>query len=117
MAAASLCVGCGSDLTDRTSDRRSWQSNEAVLNTWKAIITEVCGDRDYDCSAGIRNGKMCRKCFSAYQRYQSLRDSIKENAENFLGTSLTTNPKRVGSVLRAVVSLPLPRPMSLQTLL
>ena len=84
MAAASLCVGCGSDLTDRTSDRRSLQSNEAVLSTWKAIIIEVCGDRDYDCSAGIRNAKMCRKCFSAFQRYQSLRDSIKENAKNFL---------------------------------
>ena len=94
MAAASLCVGCGSDLTDRTSDR-SLQSNEAVLSTWKDIIIEVCGDRYYDCSAGIRNAKFCRKCFSAFQRYQFLHDSIKENAEKFLGASLTTNPKRV----------------------
>ena len=40
------------------------------------------------------NGKMCRKCYSAYDRYRSLHDNITEKLKMAitLATSITFNP-------------------------
>ena len=70
------CVACGSDLTSRPADRRSLQSAAAehVVTALKEILVHMVdqvSDIDIDAVTedSVRCGRMCRKCFSAYERY------------------------------------------------
>ena len=79
--AALLCLGCGEDLALRAADRRALQGPSAreVVDAWKAVFENVQVDVDEDerlcadtlLSGGEVPGKMCRKCFSGYERFPS----------------------------------------------
>ena len=62
-----LCIGCGEDLTSRVKDRRNLLSPNAsdVLDFWKSLHNSTLQQPVPD---GLYGGKMCRRCFVAYQR-------------------------------------------------
>ena len=81
------CVGCGSDLTSRSTDRRSLQScaPEHVATVWKALLEHIMDqegpdtdiDTDIIVSGGedlAQGGRMCRNALqhmSAIKLYRS----------------------------------------------
>ena len=70
------CVGCGSDLTSRSTDRRSLQSfaSEHVATVCKALLEHIVdqegSDTDIDVDEIVSGARICRKCFTAYEHYQ-----------------------------------------------
>ena len=72
------CVSCGNDLTSRSTDRRSLQSSafEHVATVWKALLEHIVdqerSDTDIDVDEIVGAGRMCRKCFTTYEHYQTL---------------------------------------------
>ena len=73
------CIGNGSDLTSKFTERRSLQSfaSEFVATEWRALLQTHSrpGRPDSDMAADIivsggedaaQSGMMCRKCFAAY---------------------------------------------------
>lgn len=71
------CFGCG--ITSRPADRRALDApgSEHVVEVWKAFAED-----EEDISDELLNesaAKMCRKCFSAYERYSKLHDTIEQN--------------------------------------
>ena len=98
------CVGCGSDLTSRSTDRRSLQSSasEHVATVWKALLEHMVdqegSDTDIDVDEIVSGGRMCRKCFTAYERYQTLEKSLLSNLKKALGllpSTLSSSTKRL----------------------
>ena len=87
-----LCVGCGSDLTqvtDRPTDRRRLASptSSKVVTQWKqlALEDEQVNESELDSLvADIELGKMCRKSFSAYERFYDLKNTLRCNVSKFL---------------------------------
>ena len=87
--AALLCLGCGKDLALRAADRRALQGPSAreVVDAWKAVFENVQVDVDEDerlcadtlLSRGEVPGKMCRKCFSGYEMFSKLHNTLHEN--------------------------------------
>ena len=79
---ALYCVGCSKDITNVPADRRSLQSaaSDHVVQTWKALLERVLSQREVDIHIDVdslvSNGRMCRKCFSAYDRYKILQASL-----------------------------------------
>ena len=86
---------CGDDISSRSCDRRllDGPSSIDVLNIWKELFKErleeigilvdinelVTGGKDPQ-----KAGRMCRKCFSAFDRFRKLRLSITKNLEDVL---------------------------------
>ena len=98
------CVGCGSDLTSRSTDRRSLKSSasEHVATVWKALLEHMVdqegSDTDIDVDEIVSGGRMCRKCFTAYERYQTLEKSLLSNLKKALGllpSTLSSSTKRL----------------------
>ena len=98
------CVGCGSDLTSRSTDRRSLQSSasEHVATVWKALLEHMVdqegSDTDIDVDEIVSGGRMCRKCFTAYERYHTLEKSLLSNLKKTLGllpSTLSSSTKRL----------------------
>ena len=87
MATASTiyCVGCGSDITNRPADRRDLDNPRYQQVVQVFAFLEGRGhlveDVDNNVSGGGRQTsyKMCRKCFSSYERYSKLHNTIQEN--------------------------------------
>ena len=80
------CFGCGSNISDRPADRRALDNprSQHVVQLWKAFREgrdEPVEDADKAPSGGGSQSscKMCRKCFSAYERYSKLHATIQEN--------------------------------------
>ena len=83
------CLGCGVDVADKATNRRNLQGAAAkkVLAVWKSFIQLVAEESgsDVDCDSLISGdgdqahaGKMCRTCYSAYERYIVLQQTMKE---------------------------------------
>ena len=102
------CLGCGVDITDKATNRRSLQGAAAkkVVAVWKSFIelfAEESGP-DVDCDSLITGdgdqahaGKMCRTCYSAYERYIVLQQTMKEklrSAINVISPNVACRPKR-----------------------
>ncbi len=99
-----FCLGCGSDVTDRTADRRSLQSavSARVVPILRAFLHELLDEEESEVDAealisgGDQGGRMCRRCFSAFDRHRTLRKSIMDNLREALDviSPATTIPKR-----------------------
>lgn len=88
-----LCFGCGCDLSGRSADRRRLVSptSSKVVIQWKQLALQ---DNDYDeneldnlitgSGKPDESGKMCRKCFTAYERLADLTTTLKGNQSKFL---------------------------------
>ena len=103
------CLGCGSDISNRSADRRSLQSDAAehIIPVWKSLLEDVVsqGESDVDIDADslvsgggdpTQCGKMCRKCFGAYDRYKSLQTLLTNNLRAVVDVVVptTSSPKR-----------------------
>ena len=116
-----FCVGCGSDLTNKSTDRRNLRSAvaEHVATIWKELLEQIVDEEesnvDIDASKIIsgdkepaRGGRMCRKCFKAYEHYHALHKSLVSNLKKALdvlvSTTLSSSAKR--SRLESVESKP-----------
>ena len=93
-----LCLGCGEVITSRTTDRRVLQgtSVEHVVSVWRAMLENAQADVDEGqvdadvilSGGGVpsKAGKMCRKCFAAYDRYHKLHETLQINLAKAVGT-------------------------------
>ena len=103
------CIGCAADITNRPADRRSLQSAAAlehVVPAWKSLLEHLLNlgesDVDIDADSGggdpAQVGRICRKCFAAYDRYQALQTSLVSNLKKAIGvvapSILSSSPKR-----------------------
>lgn len=82
-----FCLGCGSDLTGRQSDRRNIVSIDVITSLWKKLISDASGAGDSPFSPDTMLTKhqcMCRSCFSAYRRYNDLKNEITDNIKHVL---------------------------------
>ena len=85
-----LCFGCGSDISSNPADRRRLVGE--VSDMWKALTMEQNADRCEDEIEKMLNGdgspeksgRMCRKCFSSYERLIKLTHTLKANQNKFL---------------------------------
>ena len=85
-----LCFGCGSDISSNPADRRRLVGK--VSDMWKALTLEQNADRSEDEIEKMLNGdgspeksgRMCRKCFSCYERLIKLTHTLKANQNKFL---------------------------------
>lgn len=92
MAAPSsvYCVGCS--IICKSSDRRSLTGAEpSVLSTWRELLMhELQNDPDTELDADqtisklLQNPRLCRKCFSAFDRFSSLHKSITDNLKKVI---------------------------------
>lgn len=94
---ATLCASCGKDLTDRQSDRRSLETAAAasVLEAWRDFLKSM-GREDAD-SELLKSGKMCRSCYSSYERYQKLRGEIHTKLLGAVGSVNVGTARNTGS--------------------
>lgn len=82
---ALLCLGCGEDLAHRAADRRALQGlhAEGVVAAWKTVFKTVrvdVEDSDMLCADTLlAGGKMCRSCFSGYERFSKLHKTLHDN--------------------------------------
>ena len=96
---ALLCLGCGEDLALRAADRRALQGPpaEGVVDAWKAVFENVQVDVDDDyklCADTLlagegAPGKMCRKCFSGYERLSKLHKTLHDNVARAIESQLS----------------------------
>ena len=92
------CIGCGKDTTNLPADRRSLQSaaSEHIVQTWKALLQHVVSQGELDIDSLVSTGKMCRKCFSAYDRYETFQISLLSNLREAIHVAVpVSSPKRV----------------------
>ena len=88
---ALLCLGCGEDLGHRAADRRALQGppSEGVVDAWKAMFENATMQVEIDddnrlcadtlLAGGEVPGKMCRKCYSGYERFSKLYKTLHDN--------------------------------------
>ena len=79
-----FCFGCGNSHID-TSNRRCMNTTDAgkaVKKIWEVFINDE--ETNEAMSLDATAGYMCRSCFSAFERLNSLRNSIKVNLRMFL---------------------------------
>lgn len=96
---ALLCLGCGEDLAQHAADRRALQGPpaEGVVEAWKAVFENVQFDVDNDdrlcadtlLAGGEVPGKMCRKCFSGYERFSKLHKTLHDNVARAIESQLS----------------------------
>ena len=127
LAGGVYCVGCGSDLTSKSTERRSLQNSasEHVATVWRAlhqhIVDQEEPDTDIDADMIVsgggdpaQSGRMCRKCFAAYERYQALQKSLLSNLKKALGvipSTFCSRTKRIRvDTSRPIISPPV-RPL------
>lgn len=80
------CVGCGEDITRRAADRRSLAGGGDAERVKSALIDVLECLTDADDANDVENflqrdlckEKMCRKCFSDYNRYEILHTVLHE---------------------------------------
>ena len=90
-----LCLACGCDISVKSADRRRLDNPKAtsVVALWKhlALQDETCSDSELNrllMGSGKPDdqGKMCRKCFAAYERLIEVTDTLKNNQSKFFNT-------------------------------
>ena len=113
-----LCVGCGDNISNRTSDRRNLlsDSSKSVVMVWKDIVLKKLrshGMEAEECSTFIQTlqdkHRMCRTCFSAIERFMKLKGSVEKNIEDAINATLSlpvVTRKRRNPTVPTVVSKP-----------
>jgi len=98
---ALLCLGCGEDLGHRAADRRALQGPpaEGVVDAWKAMFENATmqveiDDDDRLCAdtllaGGEVPGKMCRKCYSGYERFSKLHKTLHDNVTRAIESQMS----------------------------
>ena len=96
MSRVVLCVGCGTDVTEKTADRRNLVSDCSNVNEvaalWKDIVSSKVSEEtaELELDSGeliadaVRNHRMCRRCFTNYTRLLKLKKTIYENLDDAL---------------------------------
>ena len=81
---SNFCFGCGNSHIDTSNRRRmnTTDAGKAVRKIWEEFINDE--ETDEAMSLDATAGYMCRSCFSAFERLNSLRNSIKVNLRMFL---------------------------------
>ena len=83
-----LCLGCAQDISSRQDDRRALGSETAqeVIVAWRSMLTNLEWETEEEelCAESLSlmnvdNEKMCRKCFSGFERYCKLTTTLKSN--------------------------------------
>ena len=84
-----FCVGCGENVTNRVNDRRNLEteSSKAVLALLKDIFMLKLDDEGVVDTEGfvqsvIESNRMCRRCFSAFDRLKKLKKTVEVNAND-----------------------------------
>ena len=101
-----FCVGCGDDITHKAANRRSLlcaASKERVVPAWKVLFEQAFSLKEPDVDIDTENitgsGRICRKCFAAFDRYHSLQASLLDNLKKAIDvlepTSLGTKRPRL----------------------
>ena len=84
---AKFCCACGSDISKRVSDRRplGTAKSSGVLQVWRKMLKKF-GREELEQKVLNETGSllMCRKCFSAYDRYYRLEVEIENTLLNTL---------------------------------
>ena len=96
---SNYCVGCGDDLTHRSSDRRSLQGADArIISVWKESLVKCQEESQVDLDADELQqvGKMCRKSFAAFDRYAKLQTSLLGNLKNVIAIIPSTQSSSHG---------------------
>ena len=89
------CVGCGEDISTKSSDRRNLLTDSAshVFKAWKATIAKELREKiEENIEKGIEETVgshcMCRRCFSTYNRLHKFQKGVEENAADALDVLL-----------------------------
>ena len=94
MASLSLCVGCGQDISNANGRRLLFTDTcRHVSIIWAPFFDEQLSQRgllpqastslDSRLQSGNSSlGRMCRRCFTAFERYGKMLSSIKETVAN-----------------------------------
>ena len=93
---AVFCLGCGSDLCERTGDRRVLTSpaTRKILPVWREIVSrhlEATG-QNIDIEELCKPGYMCRKCVRAYERFQREKVTLSTGVEAAIAHIITSAP-------------------------
>ena len=65
------CFGCGVDLTNKATDRRKLSGR--VFDVWRTFLYKKRPEADAFTTVNkFYPGRMCRKCFNAYERLAKL---------------------------------------------
>ena len=94
-----LCVGCGDDLSWKSSERRNLESvsSKPVLELWKTMFIQELNDKEIDVEGFverlIKDHRICRKCFYAYDRLLKLQKSLEDKISDAVIVLLPT-PRR-----------------------
>ena len=83
-----LCLGCGEDIGGQSSNRRSLNSSSRVQDVWKQLFQKKLEEKSIDLGLGdvllSEVILMCRSCFSAFERFSKLQQSIETNLNAFV---------------------------------
>lgn len=76
-----FCFGCGVDITHRSTDRRTITTNATahVLAIWKSIVDDELAERQQRADLNsilAGGGKMCRKCYNAFDKFNKMKSNI-----------------------------------------
>jgi len=88
------CLGCGNDIKDAKGNRLlNTKSSEHVLPVWKRVIEEEINRRGMvaeilKTETLTSTGRMCRQCFSKYERISKLIDGLKSDIVSSVNTLL-----------------------------
>ena len=101
------CIGCGSDIAGKPANRRALNvSGSAHIATVRKTLIKNVGELDDEDIDNILSGgdshrvpKMCKTCYSAYERYSKVYETIQENL------------KKAADILRILPSSPVAQPL------
>ena len=71
------CVGCGISITPTNRRALASLGAENIVQVWMAILRNE--EQAVQDVLSVEDRKICRKCFSAYDRYSKLHDTIQDN--------------------------------------
>ena len=98
-----FCRGCGQDVSQSNKDRRtlSGATSIPVVNLLRNFLETAedeleIGRRQIDVEQFLHpEAKMCRKCYSAYERFLTLQNTIKTNLIDALNAIAPSSSKRI----------------------
>ena len=90
------CVGCGEDISTKSSDHRNLLTDSAshVFKAWKETMGKELRKKidEENIEKGIEeivgSHRMCRRCFSTYNRLHKFQKGVEENAADALDVLL-----------------------------
>ena len=116
-----FCLGCGEEVSNRASDRRNLSSepSKQVLRIWESFVARKLEKEAMEAERFIKsiidNHRMCRKCYSAYDRLNKLQNGIEDSLDEALDVLLPTprrkrqnSPHSVNTEVPKSKRLPLP---------